>query len=120
MRLSAKTIPETLAELRDLLVAYAKQETIDPLRNLGRYLGYGLGGMVLLTAGVLFIALGLLRLLQDQTGSLFTGFWKWIPYLVVGALLCGLIALAVSRIGRGGIGGPETARRSPTDRGGRR
>lgn len=110
MRLSAKSIPETIAELKDLLIAYAKQETIDPLRNLGRYLGYGLGGMVLITGGVLFLALSLLRLLQDETGSIFAGFWKWVPYLFVGAILCGLVALAVSRIGRGGIGGSESAR----------
>ena len=118
MRLSAKSIPETLSELRDLLVAYAKQETIDPLRNLGRYLGFGLGGMVLITGGVLFMALSLLRLLQDETGSVFTGFWKWIPYLIVGGLLCGLIAISLRRIGRGGIGGTETAR--PKRQGGAR
>ncbi len=118
MRPSAKSIPETLAELRDLLVAYAKQETIDPLRNLGRYLGFGLGGMLLITSGVLFIALSLLRLLQDETGSVFTGFWKWVPYLLVGGLLCGLIAISLRRIGRGGIGGAETAR--PKRQGGSR
>ena len=46
---SSKSISEIAQDLWDLLVAYARQETIDPLRNIGRYLAFGLGGMIVIT-----------------------------------------------------------------------
>jgi hypothetical protein len=91
---------DTVRELWTLLVSYAKQETIDPLRNLGRYLAYGLGGMALITLGVFLLGLSVLRSMQSMTGDLFAGFWSWVPYLVVVLGFAGVIALAVSRISR--------------------
>ena len=44
---------QTIRELKDLVVAYAKQETIDPIKGLGRFVGFGVGGAVLLGTGVL-------------------------------------------------------------------
>jgi len=105
-RVADKSVPDTLQELKDLLVAYAKQETVDPLRNLGRFLGFGLAGIVLLTLGTLFLSLSALRALQTQTGDVFDGFWSWVPYVIVLVVLAGLAALAVTRIGKGGLGGP--------------
>lgn len=94
------SVRETLRDLSKLLVSYARQETIDPLRSLGRYLANGLGGMALITLGVFFLAMAVLRGMQSMTGELFTGFWSWVPYLVVVLGLSGVIALAISRISR--------------------
>lgn len=96
----AKSIPEVIQELWELLKAYARQETIDPLKNLGRYLGYGLGGMALLTLGVFMLALSGLRALQTQTGDVFAGWRSAFPYLIVLVVLAGLAVLAASRIPR--------------------
>jgi hypothetical protein len=104
---SLKNVPETLQDLKDLLVAYAKQETIDPLRNLGRYLGFGLGGIVLLTLGTFFLGLALLRFVQTMTGDWVNDPWSWVPYLAPIAFYGLVIALAVSRIGKGGIGAAD-------------
>lgn len=98
MARSLKSVPDILQELKDLLVAYAKQETIDPLRNLGRYLGFGLAGMALLTLGTFFLALSALRALQTMTGGFFDDWKSFIPYLIVLVGLSGLIFLAVIRI----------------------
>ena len=106
---SSKSISEIVQDLWDLLVAYARQETIDPLRNIGRYLAFGVGGMVVITLGVFLLGLSGLRALQTQTGDVFTGFWSWVPYLIVAIALGGLVALSISRIGRGGVGTQPTS-----------
>jgi hypothetical protein len=35
-----------------------------------------------------------------MTGDIFSGFWSWVPYLVVVLGFSGIIALAISRISR--------------------
>lgn len=96
----SKSIPEIGTELYELARAYAVQETIDPLRGLGRFLSFGVLGALLLGAGTSLLLLGGLRALQTETGSTFQGNWSWAPYLIVtvGGLV--LIALALLRIQR--------------------
>jgi len=84
--------------LATLLQDYAKQETVGPLKGVGRYVAFGLAGSILLSlAGVMFVMAGL-RALQTQTGTALTGNLSWIPYLimVVGAAL--IILLAVKAV----------------------
>jgi len=69
-------------DVKDLLVAYAKQETVDPLKGLGRFVGYGAAAMFLIGIGAIELTIALLRLLQSETGSPLTGNWSWVPYLV--------------------------------------
>jgi hypothetical protein len=104
MATSLSSIPDTIRDLWDLLVAYTKQETIDPLRNIGRFIAYGVGGMLILTVGSILLALSALRALQTQTGDVFGGFWSWVPYLVITIVLAGLVGVAISRIGKGDVG----------------
>ena len=82
---------QTVRELKDLVIAYAKQETTDPLRGLGRYVGYGLAGALLMGTGVAFLAIGLLRALEGNRGWLFHGNWSWVPYAID---VIGLVAIA--------------------------
>ena len=90
---------------RELLVTYAKQEIVEPLKSLGRFLGFGVAGSVLLGLGAVLLTLAVLRALQTETGTTFTGNWSWAPYLIV--LVADLVAavLLALRI-------PESARRS--------
>lgn len=88
---------QDVRELKDLVVAYAKQETIEPLKGLGRYVGYGLAGAVLMGTGVCFLAIGLLRALQGNRGWAVHGNWSWVPYAVDVILLfvvAGLVWMA--------------------------
>ena len=87
-----KSIPQVATELWELSTAYAKQETVEPLKGLGRFLGHGLSGALLLGAGVALMLLGLLRFLQTETSTAFTGNLSWVPYLIV--LAVGAAALA--------------------------
>jgi TRAP-type C4-dicarboxylate transport system permease large subunit len=76
-----------------LTVDYLKQETIEPLQGLGRFLYMGIAGSFFLAAGLLLVLIGILRLLQTETGSALTGDWSWVPYAVVvilGVLIMGI------------------------------
>lgn len=85
---------ETITELKDLVVAYAKQETVEPLKGLARYFAFGVAGALALGVGVGFLAMAGLRALQTETGSTFHGNWSWAPYGIVVAGLVILAALA--------------------------
>mgnify|MGYP001559955946 CR=1 FL=1 len=94
------SILEILTELWELSRDYAKQETIDPLRGLGRFLGFGIMGAITLGIGCMLLLLGGLRALQTETSTTFTGNWSWAPYLIVVAAGLLLIALALLGITR--------------------
>lgn len=94
------SLPELASDLWQLTAAYAKQETIDPLKGLGRFVGFGVGGALALGIGVTLLLLSGLRALQTETGTTFTGNLSWIPYLIVVAVGGILIALAVTRVSR--------------------
>src|SRR5687767_14911731 len=93
-----KSVPAVLAELKDLTVTYARQETVDPIKGLGRFIGFGVGGSLVLGIGLILISLAALRAMQTETGTMFTGNWSWVPYLITVVLLGGLAALAVNAI----------------------
>ena len=76
-----------------MVIAYVKQETIDPIKGLGRYVAFGLAGSVLLGIGLIVLFLGLLRLLQTETGSAFTGNLSFLPYVIT-LIACGIMAFA--------------------------
>jgi len=80
---SAPPLPQLVIELRDLIVEYFKQETLVPLKQLGRYVAYGVLGALLLGFGAVFLGLAGLRALQIETGSALTGNWSWVPYVIV-------------------------------------
>lgn len=95
------SIPELVSELKELVVTYVKQETVEPIKGLGRFIGFGVAGSVLVAMSGVFLTLGLVRLLQEETGDAFDGNLSFVPY--VGATVAAAIAafLAVRAIGRG-------------------
>ena len=60
-------------EIVTLVVDYIKQETLEPVKGLGRYIVFGVAGSVALSIGLAVLAVGFLRLLQGETGSTFSG-----------------------------------------------
>lgn len=80
------------ADFDDLLAtlrAYVKQETIGPLRGLGRYLGFGLAGTICFAVAEVFLVLGVVRVSQSTT-SIFDGNLSFVSYLL------GVVACAAS------------------------
>ena len=84
-----------------LVVDYAKQETLGPLKSLGRFVAFGLAGSVLLASGAVFLLLAGLRAVQGETGSTFTGNLSWLPYLITAAAAIIVMGLAAWRITKG-------------------
>ncbi len=68
-------------ELVELVFAYAKQETVGPLRSLGRFLVFGLLGAILTAIGGFLLSLALVRALQSELAGPLGGNLSWVPYL---------------------------------------
>ncbi len=90
-----------VTDLKNLVVGYAKQETVDPLKTLGSYLGYGIAGSVAIGGGLVLLLLALLRGLQELTvfnDPSLTGDsrWSWVPYAIT-AFVALVIALLFLR-----------------------
>ena len=97
----SESLATTLQDLKTLVVGYVRQETLDPIKDLGRFLGLGLAGVVIGGVGGLFLILGGIRALQAETGSTFTGNLSFLPYLFA-LILCAIVAGLALRAVAGG------------------
>ncbi len=95
--LRPNTIQRDLDEIKQLALRYIKEETIQPLKDLGRFIAWGALGSLLVGFGYLFLLFGALRFLQEQFKVL-DGTLSWIPYLIVVALAAIIVGLTVWRI----------------------
>ena len=93
-----------IGEAFDLVKTYAKQETLDPLKAVARYLAFAVPGAVLLAIGWLFLLFGLLRALQTET-DVFDDGWSFAPYLIVVAVGGAVLALFIGRVRKGDLRG---------------
>jgi hypothetical protein len=66
-----------------------------------RFLAFGAAGAVALSIGSTLLLLALLRALETETGTTFTGDWSWAPYLLTGVAAIIVLGLSVQRIGKG-------------------
>lgn len=89
---------QTFGELFELAKTYAVQETVDPIRSLGKFIVYGVAAVLLGVVSLILLGLGTLRFLQAQTGEHLTGHLSWVPYLVVLVLAVVLSVLAAVSI----------------------
>lgn len=85
-------------EIQSLVVGYAKQETVEPLKSLAGFLAWGLAGAVFVFLGVFFLGMGLLRLMQQVFEG---GSWaSSLPYLITIGLMLVSIAIIFSLFSR--------------------
>ena len=86
-----------LGEIRELALRYVKEETIQPIKDMGRFALYGALGSIFVGFGVMFLLLAALRFLQEQF-PVMNGTLSWLPYVIVAVLAMVIIALTAWRI----------------------
>ncbi len=89
-----------IQDIQETLIAYAKQETVQPLKTLGRYLGFGVAGSLFVFLGFFFVMLATLRLLQSL--DVFAGSsWASLgPYGIAIAVLVLAMLIIYSALSR--------------------
>jgi len=91
------SVQRDLDEIKALALRYIKEETIQPIKEMGRFVLWGAVGSLLVGFGYFYLLFGALRFLQDQFKVL-DGSLSWIPYLIVVVLAALVMALTVWRI----------------------
>jgi hypothetical protein len=97
---NGKPVGTLVSELAGMVVAYFRQETVDPFKSLGRYLILGFAGALLLALGFGLLALTAVRLVQAETGRHLRGDLTWVPYtggFLVAAVGSGWALLHITR-----------------------
>lgn len=88
----------SVGEVIDFVTAYAKQETLGPLRGAGRWLGFGIAAALTLGVGLCLLLLGLLRLLQTEWDRSASGNLSWLAYLITLVVAAVLLVLTLKQI----------------------
>ena len=89
-RTPSRQTPASVGEVIETVKTYAKQETVDPLKRAGKYVGYGAAGGLLTGLGVSLLLLGLLRFVQSEWTRSAEGRLSWLAYVITFA---GLVVL---------------------------
>ena len=95
---SKKTEDASVGEVFDFVKEYALQETVGPLKGAGRWLGFGAAGALTLGLGLLFLLIGLLRVLQTEWDRSGTGSLSWLAYLITLIVTVILLVFTILRI----------------------
>jgi multisubunit Na+/H+ antiporter MnhB subunit len=100
-RPKAKNPTGDARELVDLVIAYAKQETLEPLKGLGKNALRGLGGAILLGIGGIFCSVSALRAMQSETDWFERHNLTYLPYFVTVGLLGLMVVIGWVGLGPG-------------------
>ena len=95
--LRGESLRRDFDEIRNIAVRYVKDETLQPVKDMGRFAAFGALGSLFIGFGTVLMLLGALRYLQWQFRVL-DGSLSWIPYLIVVLLAALVIAVTGWRI----------------------
>src|SRR5262245_51129840 len=95
-RRESASVGEVIEYVRD----YALQETVEPLKGVGRWIGVGAAAALSLGLGLMLLMLGLLRLIQSEWEGIAEGGTSWIPYAIVFLVTALLILVTMLRINK--------------------
>ncbi|MGH9114535.1 MAG: hypothetical protein ACRDWW_01765 [Acidimicrobiales bacterium] len=81
-----KPVSTLVNELAGLVIAYVRQETVVPIKSLGKFVAFGAAGAVMFAFAGALLALAAVRLVQSETGAHLHGDLSWVAY-AAGVLL---------------------------------
>ena len=102
-----RSLPKDIGELWELVVAYFKQETVEPLKNLRRFVLLGVLGSFCLGIGLVVLVVAALRVMQTQTGAHLRQNLSWIPYAIMIVVCLTVAGAAMAAWARSGNPGKE-------------
>jgi hypothetical protein len=88
----------SVGEVIEFVKTYAKQETLEPLKGAGRWLGFGAAAAFAMGLGLMIVLLGVLRLVQTELDRLATGSLSWVAYAVTLVVTLVLLAITLARV----------------------
>ena len=92
------TKPKGPQDFFDLVKNYALQELLEPLRPVPRWIAFGLVGSALLMIAGILGTVATLRVLQEETGSVFSGNLSWAPYALTLLAVCVVLGFLFQQI----------------------
>lgn len=95
--LRGASIRHDLDEIQELFVRYLKDETLAPLKDVGRFALFGALGSVFVGFGAVLLLLASLRFLQEQFRVL-DGSLSWLPYVIVAVLSLVILGVVAWRV----------------------
>lgn len=100
--MSRKKSDNSFQGFTKLLSAYLKQELAMPVKALVRWAIFGFLGSIFIAVASIYFLIGIIRVLQTETGTIFQGNLSWAPYFIAVAVLLvlGFLILKIIK-GRG-------------------
>lgn len=89
---------DQVSDLVVTLKAYARQETVEPIKGAARWVAVGTIASLSLGLSMIFLMMAILRLSQDIGGTVLDGSWSFVHYFITLVVVSALVALAFSRI----------------------
>lgn len=83
--------------------AYARQETLEPLKGAARWVAVGSVASLSLGLALVFATLAVLRLSQHLGGTVLDGSWSFVHYFITLAVLAVLVTITFSRISKSSL-----------------
>jgi hypothetical protein len=88
----------SLGDVIEFVKAYAKQETLGPLKGVGRWLAFGAAAAFVMALGLMIMLLGVLRLVQTEWDRAASGSLSWLAYLITFIVTVALLIVTLLRV----------------------
>jgi hypothetical protein len=88
----------SLGDVIEFVKAYAKQETLGPLKGVGRWLAFGAAAAFVMALGLMIMLLGVLRLVQTEWDRAASGSLSWLAYLITFIVTVVLLIVTLLRV----------------------
>ena len=94
-----KELPQQVSDLIELTKQYLRQETLDPLRRIGKLVVLAIAAALLVSLGVVLLAMGFHGFLVDALPE--GQWWEPVPAAIVAVVFCLAAVMVAGRLRSG-------------------